>query len=608
MREIRSNLRVRYRSGLNTVSRVADNTSNVQDVASTSADCSSSAAVNLIPDRFSARRDINVEDAGSSTSTSRVSNIHETVSLSCGTSPEPSFRQRLASCFVHNNLTHVQGNNILSLLRTHPCFSQLPQDVRTLISTPRNPVVTFVVAPGEYIHFDLEVEIIKSLPNTLSAANVRQLELDFHTDGCSLDKSGLIHIRPIQCRISNLPRVKPIVVGIYKGPQKPHNPDTFFEKFIADVRAIMSNGGIHFHGSKLSVRLRCFIADAPARAFVLNHRGHLSIRSCSKCTVTGTLNGKHYAFNGVNHSPRTDEEYIKRLGAKHHKEGTSRLSLLTMGMVSQVPFEYMHIVCLGVVKKLLSAWVFGEHSHLSKLCRREISILSARLNSLSRYCPSDFARRPRAIEQCSKYKATEFRQFLLYTGPVILYRVLENTVYQHFLFLHAAIRVLVSESPSIPHLNFAELALKKFVLRNEELYGPTFNSYNVHGLLHLTNDVRHLGNLDSCSAFPYENNMSIFRKYLRKTSLPLQQYSNRMRETQLHGTNIHSNVDFSIRVSRPLSNDPNCSQYHKIDFNGISLGISVRDNCCISVDGSICLIFNISIDSNNSHRLGIKNF
>ena len=117
-------------------------------------------------------------------------------------------------------------------------------------------------------------------------------------------------------------------------------------------------------------------------------------------------------------------------------------------------------------------------------------MISTRLNSLARYCPLDFARRPRAIEEYSKYKATEFRQFLLYTGPVVLYDVLKDEVYKHFLILHAAIRILVAESPSSPHLRFAESALQKFVLRNEELYGPTFNSYNVPGLLHLTNDVR----------------------------------------------------------------------------------------------------------------------
>lgn len=101
---------------------------------------------------------------------------------------------------------------------------------------------------------------------------------------------------------------------------------------------------------------------------------------------------------------------------------------------------------------------------------------------------------------------------MLYTGPIVTYGLLNKQLYTHFLFLHAAIRVLVSKSPSRQYLNFVELALQKFVLRSGNLYGSTFNSYNVHGLLHLTN-VRRLGALDSFSAFPYENNMRIFRKY-----------------------------------------------------------------------------------------------
>ena len=150
---------------------------------------------------------------------------------------------------------------------------------------------------------------------------------------------------------------------------------------------------------------------------------------------------------------------------------------LPIGMVSQVLLEYMHLVCLGVMKKLLSAWVSGSFTFFSKLPALNTSVISTRLNSLARYCPLDFARRPRAIEKYCKYKATEFRQFLLYTGSVVLYGGLNDEIYKSFLILQAAIMILVSESPSSPHLRFAESALGTFVLRDEELYGPTFNSY-----------------------------------------------------------------------------------------------------------------------------------
>ncbi|EFN76992.1 hypothetical protein EAI_00032, partial [Harpegnathos saltator] len=92
--------------------------------------------------------------------------------------------------------------------------------------------------------------------------------------GCTLDRAGTIHIWPIQCRVYNIQQAKPFVVGIYKGAHKPHDANIFFEKFVTDIRTILSNGGINFNGNRIPIQLRSFIADAPARAFVLNHVGH----------------------------------------------------------------------------------------------------------------------------------------------------------------------------------------------------------------------------------------------------------------------------------------------------------------------------------------------
>ncbi|XP_067210357.1 uncharacterized protein [Linepithema humile] len=366
-------------------------------------------------------------------------------------------------------------------------------------------------------------------------------------------------------------------------------------------------GGINFYGKIIPLRLRCFIADAPARAFILNHYSHVSRHPCSKCKVSGTRIRGRYVFNGVNHRLRTDDEYIRCSDEEHHKEGSSPLSNLPLGMVSQIPFEYMHLVCLGMMKKLLSAWISGKYSRLSKLSSASISLISARLNTFKKYCPSDFVRHLRPLNMYSKYKATEFRQFLLYTGPVVTYGILEAQIYKHFLLLHASIRILVSNSPSNLHLKFAELALQKFVFRCENLYGSIFNSYNVHGLLHLTNDVKQLGNLDSFSAFPYESNMSIFRKHFRKPGQPLQQFCHRMAEIEAHGTNVNYETESSINVSIHHNSAGDCPQYRKITFNRLSLGVDMRNNCCLLKDGTICIICDIVMD-NNSYLLVVKRF
>ncbi|XP_077269906.1 uncharacterized protein LOC143901453 isoform X1 [Temnothorax americanus] len=319
-----------------------------------------------------------------------LSDENTLASLHTDTVHEASFREKLATCFIDNNLTHVQGNSILSLLRTHSCFFLLPKDVRTLLQTPHNCFAISSVPPGEYLHFDLELGIIESLCNA-SCMSVDEVVLDFSTDGCNLDKQSIIHIWPIQCRIANVQDAPLIVVGIYKGPAKPYDPNVFFNKFVQDVQRIFSNGGIQFNDKKVLLRFRCFIADAPARAFILNHRNHMAERPCSKCKISGThFHSNHNVFNGINHPLRTDEEYHMRLDEIHHKEGTSPLSQLPIGMVSQVPFECMHLVFIGVMKKILFAWVKGKYPRDTKLSSTSITIINTRIESLQKYCPSDY--------------------------------------------------------------------------------------------------------------------------------------------------------------------------------------------------------------------------
>ncbi|KAL0147026.1 hypothetical protein M9458_057550, partial [Cirrhinus mrigala] len=48
------------------------------------------------------------------------------------------------------------------------------------------------------------------------------------------------------------------------------------------------------------------------------------------------------------------------------------------------------------------------------------------------------AQQPWSLAFPDRWKATEFRQFLLYTGPVVLCSVLRESSYHHFLTLTVA--------------------------------------------------------------------------------------------------------------------------------------------------------------------------
>ena len=137
--------------------------------------------------------------------------------------------------------------------------------------------------------------------------------------------------------------------------------------------------------------------------------------------------------------------------------------------------------------------------------------------TLKEYCPTDFGRRPREIMLYSKFKAVEFKQICLYTAPAIFKDIFSEDYYSHFMILHSAMRLLVCEqTPEIMYY-VCQQTLEHYILMCETFYGEPFLSYNVHGLLHIVDDVRTLGPAETFSAFCYENNMPEFRKFVKKT-------------------------------------------------------------------------------------------
>src|SRR5207249_6022175 len=78
--------------------------------------------------------------------------------------------------------------------------------------------------------------------------------------------------------------------------------------------------------------------------------------------------------------------------------------------------------------------------------------------------------------------------------------------------------------------DYAGELLLLFVRHATKLYGQEFLVYNVHNLVHLHEDSRLLGNLDSYSAFKFENCLNIIKRFLRSPHKPLQQLVRRVGE------------------------------------------------------------------------------
>ncbi|PIK36826.1 hypothetical protein BSL78_26353 [Apostichopus japonicus] len=319
----------------------------------------------------------------------------------------------------------------------------------------------------------------------------------------------------------------PFVIGLYYGKRKPTDLE-FLNEFVADYQNVEQNG-IQVQGEKLTVVMTAIICDAPARAMVKNIKGHSGYSGCERCVQRGVYINK-VTFPETEADHRTDQSFRNMLDENHHL-GETPLSQLSLGMVSNFPLDYMHLVCLGVTRRLVKLWLKGPlKTRQSPQLIREIS---AKLQSLNGALPREFARQPRSLNEFERWKATELRQFLLYTGPVVLYRIIPKPFYENFMLLSVAMFIYLSPFNCSSYSQLGHQLIVTFIKHYATLYGNDMITYNVHGLVHLKEDVQQYGALDNVSCFPFESYLGQIKRMVRNANYPLQQVIRRLSENHV---------------------------------------------------------------------------
>lgn len=261
--------------------------------------------------------------------------------------------------------------------------------------------------------------------------------------------------------------------------------------------------------------------------------------------------------------------------------------------------DYMHLVCIGVVKKLIRLWLTGKVP--IRLPYHKVSQLSSALVQCKAFITNDFARKPRPVQDVGRWKATECRQFLLYTGPVVLQSVLDKVKYVHFLNLHVAMTILLNKDmcDNSELVSYANKLLVSFVLKFASLYDKKFISHNVHGLIHLAVDVSQFGVLDNVSAFRFENYLQKVKKLVRKGEKPLQQLVKRYYEIAELNQNKspkgnHEESFTQNHVKGPVLNGLSFPQYCKYTSNTSTYSNRSPNNVCLLKNGLVVEIHNFA--------------
>ena len=170
----------------------------------------------------------------------------------------------------------------------------------------------------------------------------------------------------------------PVVVGMHYGLSKPIDANIYLSEFVNEMIDIQKNG-IVFDSTNCKIVIQAIICDAPARAFITRTKGHAGYFGCSKCIQEGEWKNC-VVFPECNNALRTDESFCNKKQIEYHL-GTSVLEKLQIGMISQIVLDYMHSICLGVMKRILSLWLEGpknirlrvnEQKMISKMLLQEI--------------------------------------------------------------------------------------------------------------------------------------------------------------------------------------------------------------------------------------------
>jgi hypothetical protein len=188
------------------------------------------------------------------------------------------------------------------------------------------------------------------------------------------------------------------------------------------------------------------------------------------------------------------------------------LTKLDIDMITQFPAYRMHCIDLGVTRKLLLLWKEGPISH--KLSAGHISLISYYHCSTRPSLTAHFNRKPRGMDELKMWKATEFRTFLMYTGPVILKYVLPTETYKLFMSLSVAVCILYNASLQQRYAQYASDLLEYFIAKIKEIYDEKFITYNVHCLHHMFDISQKYGSLNNCTAYTFENNMYKIKKMI----------------------------------------------------------------------------------------------
>lgn len=357
----------------------------------------------------------------------------------------------------------------------------------------------------------------------------RNFSVTINTDGMDLGTSASRSAWPIFMYINELsPKNRKrhiIFAGIWVGKTSP-NMSLFLKPFVDELKEL-ADEGFHWHnrtGEEITSRVLPLLGifDSAARYKLLNLSAYSGYYGCTFCYQRAEYIPKigcrftivdppaplrtHESMmdNMLNFHNSTERNKKRKILQNKGCKGFSQLVTLHpyFNLGRGVIVDFMHNALLGVTRTLFMIFTdsFGKEYYLGDPEMK--NILDERLKSIR--VPNSITRTPREVKFAKKWKASEWRMFLIFYGLLCFDGLLPQKYFIHFAMLSSAFYLLIQKSVSYADIELADTYLRQFVFLTEEYFDKVSMVYNQHQLLHATAAAKDWGPLWGPNAFIFE--------------------------------------------------------------------------------------------------------
>ena len=420
---------------------------------------------------------------------------------------------------------------------------------------------------GEFVYLGIKKNLCQKNCDFFNH-EANTINVTFNTDGFPACKSSKSSAWPILGYCGR----RVFLIALYCGRGEPED----FNELVAEVKCLYRRG-ITICGKKYIFSLRAFVADTQAKASVLNIKAPGAYYCCPKCTIKGArflykgrgiqkrkvFKYSNIFFNEFNQPKQSSWDYknftlVKNPTHPHnlHNGRTVLADLLPMfNIVDSSVVDDMHARDTGCGKKYIKALTEGFTGFRGVVRRKPVivskhqKLLNLDLEKLHKFCPTEFARKPRSLTFRAHFKSAEYRQFIHYTGIVLLKKYLPHQYYKNFSLLVVAMRILsMNDQINEEICNYTKILIEKFLRGCSKLFGAAFLTHSLHILTHLPDDVLKFGHSASISCYRFEDFNFHLTNQIRTGSRIVRQILNRYNENCYHGLYERSNEEKSAEI------------------------------------------------------------